>query len=231
MNAVTKPTPVLKRLATPRAAGLAGVLFALLFGAATIMIRSALPEGATPGSQWLNAGSTRLQVASVMMPFAGICFLWFIGVVRDGLGRYEDRFFSSVFLGSGLLFLATMFLTAAVGAGLVALSVAGGGSGADSEAATFGKAVLLAISKTYGIRMAAVFMISLATIWLKTGLMPRWLDFLTYMSAVCLLVASDLTMWIVLAFPVWVLIVSVLALVRARIIDLSDPAYDESPGR
>ena len=54
------------------------------------------------------------------MPFAGICFLWFIGVVRDGFGRYEDRFFASVFLGSGLLFLAMVFAASAVGAALVA---------------------------------------------------------------------------------------------------------------
>ena len=38
----------------------------------------------------------------MLMPFAGIAFLWFIGVVRDGFGRYEDKFFASVFLGSGI---------------------------------------------------------------------------------------------------------------------------------
>ena len=56
----------------------------------------------------------------MLMPFAGIAFLWFIGVVRDGFGRYEDKFFSSVFMGSGLLFLAMTFVSSAVGAGLVA---------------------------------------------------------------------------------------------------------------
>ena len=55
----------------------------------------------------------------MLMPFAGIAFLWFIGVVRDGFGRFEDKFFSSVFIGSGLLFLAMMFVASAVvGAGL-----------------------------------------------------------------------------------------------------------------
>jgi hypothetical protein len=68
--------------------------------------------------------------------------------------------------------------------------------------------------------MAAVFMISLATIWLKTGLMPRWLVAVSYLAAVGLLIASDITMWLVLAFPVWVLVVSVLLLVRAGVIDL-----------
>ena len=84
----------------------------------------------------------------------------------------------------------------------------------------FGQMLLLTLSKTYALRMAAVFMISLATIWLKTGLMPRWLVGVTYLVAVGLLLASDLTMWLVLAFPTWVLVVSVLLLVRAGVIDL-----------
>jgi hypothetical protein len=35
--------------------------------------------------------------------------------------------------------------------------------------------------KTYAVRMAAVFMMSLAAIWLKTGLMPRWLVGVSYL--------------------------------------------------
>lgn len=210
----------MRRLTTPRAAGLAGVLFALLFGTAISLIRSALPEGAAPGSQWLDAGSARLQVAALLMPFAGICFLWFIGVVRDGLGRYEDRFFGSVLLGSGLLFLAMMFVTTAVGAGLVASAGVIGADVGDAGVAVFGQMVVVSLSKTYALRMAAVFMISLATIWLKTGLMQRWLIGITYLTAAVLLVASEMSMWLVLAFPVWVLLVSLLALVTAGVIDL-----------
>ena len=202
-----------KRLTTPRAAAIAGVLFALLFGTSLILIRAALPEGAERGAQWLVTGSTNLKVAATIMPFSGIAFLWFMGVVRDGLGRYEDQFFSTVFIGSGLLFLAMMFVAAGVGAGLER-SHAGG----DPDIATFGQMVLLAVSKTYALRMGAVFMISLATIWLKTGLMPRWLVGVSYLAAVGLLVASDITMWLTLAFPVWVLVVSVLMLTRSGVI-------------
>lgn len=205
------------RLATPRAAALAGVLFAVLFGVAIILIRSALPEGADPGSQWLEAGNDRIQLASEMMPFAGICFLWFIGVIRANLGQYEDRFFGTVTLGSGLLFLAMMFASAAVGAGLV---VANEGDGiAGSGVGVFGQFLLLKLSKTYALRMAAVFMMSLATTWLRTGLMPRWLVALSYVMALVLLVAADTTMWLSLAFPAWVLIVSGLLLARAGVFE------------
>ena len=72
----------LKALTTPRAAALAGVLFALLFGATLILIRTSLPEGGTPGSQWLDAGSAKMDLAAKLMPFAGISFLWFIAQSR-----------------------------------------------------------------------------------------------------------------------------------------------------
>jgi hypothetical protein len=215
-------SPRLKRLSTPRAAAVAGVLFALLFGTALVLIRLALPEGAEPGSQWLIAGSGNIKVAATIMPFAGIAFLWFIGVVRDGFGGFEDKFFSTVFIGSGLLFLATMFVTMAVGAGLEATNSLVVDPAAHSEVATFGQMVLLAVSKTYALRMAAVFMVSLATIWLKTGLMPKWLVITTYLVALGLILASDVSMWLALAFPIWVLGVSLLLLGGAGGLDL-DP--------
>lgn len=200
------------RLNTPHAAAAAGVLFALLFGAALVCLKTAIPEGGAPGMEYLSDASVRLRAAAVLMPFAGIAFLWFIGVVRDGFGDLEDRFFASVFLGSGLLFLSVIFAASAVGSGLAASRV----SGVHDDVAEFGRALLITLTETYAIRMAAVFMISLATIWLKTGLMPRWLVVLTYLVALTNLIAGDTTMWVTMSFPVWVLVVSVLLLVRAE---------------
>jgi hypothetical protein len=70
------------------------------------------------------------------------------------------------------------------------------------------------LSKTYALRMAAVFMMSLATIWLRTGLMPRWMVILSYLAALTLIIGGDTSMWLTLAFPAWVLVVSVLFLVK-----------------
>lgn len=198
----------LRRLTTPRAAAFAGVLFALMFGAALVLIRTEMPGGS----------EQRLRIAIELMPFAGLAFLWFLGVVRDGLGALEDKFFSTVFLGSGLLFLAMIFASTAVGAGLIA-SREFGAPGSRTQVNAFGQGLLLALSDTYALRMAAVFMISLATIWLRTRLMPTWLVVVTYVVALCLLVGSDFTRWMPISFPIWVLIVSVLLLVRAGVID------------
>jgi hypothetical protein len=211
--------PSLHQLTTPRAAAVAGVLFALLFGATLILIRVKMPEGLGDSTEWLNSERGGILTATKLMPFAGITFLWFIGVVRDGFGRYEDRFFASVFLGSGLLFLAMMFVSTAVAAALVATNAGVTDPAAHVEVIAFGKMIVVSAAKTYAIRMAAVFMISLATIWLKTGLMPRWLVAVSYLVALGLLIAGDVSMWLALAFPVWVLIVSALILLRAGYID------------
>jgi hypothetical protein len=206
-------------LTTPRAAAVAGVLFALLFGATLILIRVKMPEGLGDSTEWLNSERGGILTATKLMPFAGITFLWFIGVVRDGFGRYEDRFFATVFLGSGLLFLAMMFVSTAVAAALVATNAGVTDPAAHVEVIAFGKMIVVSAAKTYAIRMAAVFMISLATIWLKTGLMPRWLVAVSYLVALGLLIAGDVSMWLALAFPVWVLVVSALILLRAGYID------------
>lgn len=198
---------------------MAGILFALLFGATLILIRVKMPEGVGDSAEWLDSQKGGISTATKLMPFAGITFLWFIGVVRDNLGRYEDRFFASVLLGSGLLFLAMMFVSTAVAAALVGINAGVTDPAAHVEVIAFGKMIVVSAAKTYAIRMAAVFMISLATIWLKTGLMPRWLVAVSYLVALGLLIAGDVSMWLTLAFPVWVLVVSALILFRAGYID------------
>src|ERR1700761_534990 len=158
--------PSLHQLTTPRAAAVAGVLFALLFGATLILIRVKMPEGVGDSAEWLDSQKDGIVTATKLMPFAGITFLWFIGVVRDNLVRYEDRFFASVLLGSGLLFLATMFVSTSVAAALVASDAGVTNPASHVEVVAFGKMIVVSAAKTYAIRMAAVFMISLATIWL-----------------------------------------------------------------
>ena len=191
----------------------------MLFGATLILIRVKMPEGVGDSAEWLDSQKDGILTATKLMPFAGITFLWFIGVVRDNLGRYEDRFFASVLLGSGLLFLAMMFVSTAVAAALVATDAGVTDPAAHVEVIAFGRMIVVSAAKTYAIRMAAVFMISLATIWLKTGLMPRWLVAVSYLVALGLLIAGDVSMWLTLAFPVWVLVVSALILLRAGYID------------
>ena len=194
-----------RRLDTPRAAALAGVLFALLFTAALVLMRTSMPDQLSPGTAWLDdAAKTRLTIGLSLVPFAGIAFLWFMGVVRDRFKESEDQLFSSVFIGSGLLFLAMMFVSAAIAGGIVASMPLMTDDQSRTEVSTFGRAVMLQVSNIYALRMAGVMLISLGTMWLRTGVMPRWLAFVTYAVALVLLFVTSLSMWVALIFPVWV---------------------------
>jgi hypothetical protein len=95
---------------------------------------------------------------------SGIAFLWFMGVVRDRLGKMEDQFFSTVFSGSGFLFLAMMFAIAAIAGGILTSYAISPDALAKSGVLVFGRAVMYTIMKVYAVRMAGVFMIALATL-------------------------------------------------------------------
>jgi len=203
-----------RRLDTPRAAALAGVLFALLFTAALVLMRTSMPDQLPPGTAWLDDGAkTRLTIGLSLVPFAGIAFLWFMGVVRDRFKESEDQLFSSVFIGSGLLFLAMVFVSAAIAGGIVASVPLMTSDESSAEVSNFGRAVMLQVSNIYALRMAGVMLISLGTMWLRTGVMPRWLAFVTYAVALVLLFVTSLSMWVALIFPAWVFGVSILILI------------------
>lgn len=207
--------PIRRPLNSPRAAALAGVLFAVLFTTALVLLRTSLPDTLAGDTDWLESGrTTRLTIALGMVPFAGIAFLWFMGVVRDRFKDAEDQLFSSVFIGSGLLFLAMVFVSCAIAGGIVASAPLIADPESRAEVATFGRAVMLQVSNIYALRMAGVLLISLGTMWLRTGVMPRWLAFVTYAVAIVLLLVTSLSLWVTLIFPAWVLGVSILILVQ-----------------
>lgn len=204
------------RLTTPRAAAVAGIIFALFFAASLIFLRLSIPSDLTSETEWIAQTRDYLSVALVLMPFAGIAFLWFIGVIRDRFGELEDRFFSTVFFGSSLLFIGMVFVAMAVAGALVAIAGVDGYKAINRDVVLFGRALMLQISNVYALRMASVLMMSLATIWLQTHLMPRWLVALTYLLAGTLLLIVTLNLWITLLFPAWVLLVSVYVLLQSH---------------
>ena len=205
-----------QRLTTPHAAGIAGIVFSVLFCASIVLLRTALPRAGLGVTAWAHQDGGRVGIALGLMPFAGIAFLWFIGVIRDLLGDYEDRFFSTVFFGSGLLFLAMVFVSSGVAGATLASAKHSASQSSEAQVVYFGRVVMLQVSNIYALRMAGVFMISLGTIWWRTGLMPRWLAVISYLVALTLLVVISLSLWLVLLFPAWTFVVSVLILDRNR---------------
>lgn len=202
-------------LRTPRAAAVAGIAFSVIFTAALVLVRAAVPADPGDAGRWLSDSSRRdaVLLALGLVPFAGIAFLWFVGVLRDRVGVAEDRFFATVFLGSGLLFVGTLFVASAVATGLVASAGDNAGSLQSSGAWEFGRRTTYELMAVYAMRMAAVFMIATSTILLRTRLAPRWLVAFGYAIAIVLLVAVGAFAWVELAFPAWVLVLSVYVLV------------------
>jgi hypothetical protein len=207
--------PVARAIRTPRAAALAGIAFSVLFGVALVLVRSAVPANPDDAGQWLTDSSRRDSVllALGLVPFAGIAFLWFIAVARERLGRFEDQFFSTVFIGSGLLFLAMIF-AAAAGAGAIVAAAANDPEGfASSTTYTYARETVTQILAVYALRMAAIFQLSQASLWLRTRVMPRWMALITIVVALLLLFVFTQSWWVVLVFPAWVLLVSVYILI------------------
>jgi len=205
-----------QKLKTPRAAALAGILFAVLFASSYALIRLSIPANPADAGAWLEEQANTVALALSLLPFAGIAFLWFIGVVRDRLGHLEDQFFSTVFFGSGLLFLAMAFVSAALAGGIIATYAVERSKFIDSGMYTLIRIVMYRITNVYAIKMAGVFMISLATIWVRTRLMPRPLAFLTYVLALGLLLTITSSLWVTLIFPAWVGTVSLYILLSNR---------------
>jgi hypothetical protein len=203
------------QLRTPRAAALAGIIFSVLLICALVLLRVSTPaQSAVPG-QWLTDSRRRAAVAIALnlIPFAGIAFLWFVGVLRDRIGDREDRFFATVFLGSGLLFVAMIFAAAAIAGGIIA-GVSSASPGAGTLA--LGRGVTGILLNIYAMRMAAVFTLTTVTIARRTKIVSRWLTVAGLVSAVVLLVGVGLSPWVELVFPVWILALSIDILMAGR---------------
>src|SRR5215469_16337421 len=194
-------------LRTPRAAAVAGIIFSILLITALTMLRLSAPPRLEVAGTWLTDSGRRAAVAVGLnlVPFAGIAFLWFIGVLRDRIGDREDRFFATVFLGSGLLFVGMIFVAAAAGGALIA-SASSVPPGSDTLA--LDRNVATSLLNVYSMRMAAVFTLTTVTIARRTQIVSRWLTLAGLACAVVLLVGIGITPWVELLFPLWILALS-----------------------
>src|SRR3954471_22055647 len=91
------------RLNTPKAAAIAGIVFSVLLIVILWLLRRSVPSDPLDSGAWIATQYETVKFALNLVRFAGVAFLWFIGVLRDRLGQQEDRLFATVFLGSALL--------------------------------------------------------------------------------------------------------------------------------
>jgi hypothetical protein len=165
-----------------------------------------------PGT-WLQSDSTTVALALNLIPFAGVAFLWFVGVLRDRLGEREDRFFSTVFFGSALLFLAMLFVAAAVLGAIVIVFAAAPHQAVNSTTFQLGRVIAYNVANVYAIKMAAVFMMSTSMLALRTRLTPGWIAWLGLGCGLVLLFGSYFSSWSFVVLPIWVFLISVYILI------------------
>ena len=220
---VTEEGPVIAEEArrdvrAPRAAGVAGLLFAVLFTTALLLFRSTIGMRNSVGEvQRLVATDDvgAIMAGIYIVPFAGVAFLWFMAVVRDRIGDREETFFTTAFLGSGLVFVATMFAGVVAFAGPVIGKSFGAGGVPSTDAIDLARSMGYAFLFVFATKMAGVFTIVTSTIGLRLAGWPRWISIYGYLSALVLLFSVTYFEMIIALFPLWVAVVSVYVLLFA----------------
>lgn len=199
---------------SPRSAAVAGILFSLLIGASMILLRTgAVVDPTEIDAGWLAAQSSAADVVLVLIPFAGIAFLWFTGVMRDLLGDLEDKFFATVFFGSGIILVVMMFVWASAFGAMLGTYETFGSTSTDSDIIVYAAVFANQIMGSYFLRMASVYMLSIGSLWTRTKVVPRWLTIVTYLVAVPFLLFAGSLRGARFLFPAWVLLVSISILI------------------
>jgi len=201
------------KLRTPKAAAIAGIAFSVLSITFFWLVRLSIPTDPMESGEWIATSGHRVAVALNLVPFCGVAFLWFIGVIRDRLGQLEDRFFATVFFGSALLFLSMFFAAAAAIGAIVLIASVQANELMNSATFRFARAFAYIVMNVYAIKMAAVFMISTSTVAFYTTFVPRWIAYMGYALALVLLFGSFYIGWGLLVLPVWVLLISIYILI------------------
>ena len=196
------------RLRAPRTAAIAGIVFSVLLITSLVLLRRSVPVDPLEAGAWLRTNPKSVAFALHLVPFAGIAFLWFMGVLRDRLGARHDPFFATVFLSSGLLFLAMLFVSAGIAGGIITAFAVSPERVLGSATFTFGRAIVFEIMNLYAIKMAAVFMVATSTLALRTRFIARWIAVLGYALALILLLSDRSAERMVAVFPLWVFLVS-----------------------
>jgi hypothetical protein len=203
------PSSVPAELRTIRAAGVAGLIFSSFLTIALVIFRL---DPLTPTQA---AGTVRVSdlwfLALYLVPFSGIAFLWFLAVIRRRIGRNEDQFFATVFLGSGLLFIAMLFAADATVTAVVAVARSDGAP-LDDPVYALGRALAETLFYVFAIKMAAVFMLVSSSIGRRTGFLPRWFIAVGMIGAVIMLLSVGSFEVVAVIFPAWVAVVSILLL-------------------
>lgn len=225
------PSRTAVRVRSIEAAAVAGIVYSVLAVLALTRM-SAYPSLDATESEltaWFDDDANRLLLAGALSlaSVSAIAFLWFVAVIRRRLGDREDRFFATVFLGSGIAYVAVWLVGSAVLAGpaiaMTTLDAAEVTPASASLAGGVAAALLLVVAP----RIEAVFIFTTSTVILRSSVLPSWLAYVGYVAGLVMFLAPLIWVPLGYAFPVWVFIVSVVLLVVRP--STLDPAAEDQP--
>jgi hypothetical protein len=204
-----------------------GIIHALLFILSFLLV-SHIPTARASDdalTAFYASGRQRLLnlVGLYLMPFAGIAFIWFIVALRmwiSGHRRRENILLSNIQLVSGILFVALFFVTGAAYAAAAASMQFANATVSPTvvrQLPLFGSTLIF----VFAMRMAAMFVFTTTNIGRTAAILPRWFALLSYALGLFLLLSATFSRWLAIDFPVWMLMLCVLILVRARRIPAS----------
>jgi len=210
-----------------------GVAFSILFVAGLLLVSTA-PGGSAATEQvraFYDGDGARLVMlgAVYVLPFAAVAFLWFIASLRSWLRFRASRLagvFSTVQLLAGAAFIALLL----GGAGAMAVGpLARDLAGPEFDVDTFRHFTVFSrvLFMIFAMRMAAMVVMTTATIGSEAGLFPGWFRLLSAGVAAALFLAATLNVWLVILFPAWVLALCALIVMGTREGRLSVAAEDD----
>ena len=201
-------------------AAIAGIVYALTAGASLLIING-VPKGLDE-SEWNawtsdSANLQSLYIALILATLSAVAFLWFVAVIRRRIGEREDKFFATVFFGSAVVYVSLWLVAASVvGSPAVLDSLTGASLSWDSYLlieAVVGSLLVYAIP-----RVQAVFVASTSVMYLRTGVLPKWLGYLGILLAVAMFILPIIWAPIGLGMPAFVLVSSIVVLLTRRVL-------------
>lgn len=227
MTASDRESETVKPERSPRRSALLtawlGIVQAILLLASAWLL-SLIPGPKSSDEEFLEfyASDTRRLVVLLgiyLMPFAAIAFLWFAVALRVWVAqtstRPQDALLSNVQLVSAILFVA-LFLSSAAASTVLAVTVELADTPIEPTTARqfpqFGTALLL----VFAMRMAAMFIFTTSGLARVHARLPRWFVWSGYVVGLFLLLSASLNPTLVIVFPVWVLALSVILLLKSR---------------
>jgi hypothetical protein len=224
MTAKASPAsrPVSGRSAAARIAAISGLVFAVLFVVALVLMHRA-PRLADPDSTYAAfyaGGGDELFVAVglYLVPFAGIAFLWHMTAMRnvlDTLTPAPSTMAHGLNLLAGVIFVVLLFAgTAAVGA--VAFGIYFGHTPAEDPAVARALTGLgYGLVFIFAVRGAGMFALTTTTLLRNAKVLPTIPAVLAYLLAAFLLLAVTKNPAAALVFPAWVVLISIFLLRHA----------------